>query len=299
MNSRAWLAILVLSLLWGGVFLYYELTLRGFEPFTVVLLRAGIGSIILIIVYILRRESWRVLIKHWRVLLILGIFNLGVPHVFFAWGQQYIDSGLASVLNATTPIPTLILATVIGQEKFNPIKLIGVFMGLLGVFVLFVESINIGGNQLLGSFAALVPAFLYAIGAVASRRYATDDMSLLGYATGMSLVATILVLPFSFAIEQPWQNLPTEIIPWIGAIAIGSIATALAYPLYYYLIRNVGATNTVLVTMLVPIIAIIAGVLILNERFGYTFFLGTVTILIALLLIDGRAYKFAIKKLKH
>lgn len=296
MNNRAWLILALLSLFWGGSFLYYELSLEGFQPFTVVLLRVGIGALMLGVLYAVRRESWKLLAEHWRLFLILGIFNVSVPFAFFAWGQQYIDSALASILNAATPIPTILLAALVGQERFNLIRLGGALFGFVGVGILFIDGLNVGGNQLLGSFLALMPAFFYAIGSVISRRYSATGISSLGYATGTVIVATVITLPFSFILEQPWTDIPTEFTPWFGAIAIGSIGTAFAYPLYYYLIRSAGATNTTLVTMLVPIIATIAGVVVLNEVLGYTFFIGSAVILVALVVLDGRAYEFIKKR---
>lgn len=288
MSARAWLSLLLLSALWGGSFLYFELTLEGFRPFTVALLRAGIGALILVAIYAARRESWKALSRHWRLMLVLGIFNLGVPHVLFAWGQQYIDSGLAAVLNAVTPLPTFLLAFCIGQEKFSLSRLGGVTLGLVGVGVLFIESLGMGVNNLLGAAAALAPAFLYATGAIMAKRYASDDVGPWGYSVGMAAVATALLLPFSLVFDRPWGNIPTDFEPWIGALGLGTVATAFAYPLFYSLIRKVGATNTVSVTLLVPVIAIIAGVVILGERFGATFFSGAALIMLSLILVDGR-----------
>ena len=290
MTARDWVALIVLGVIWGFSFYFVELALEGFGPLTVVTLRLGLGALALNIVYVVLRRSYRTLFRHWKFFLIVGLSTMAVPHAAFSWGQQYIDSGLAAVLNALTPLTTMFLAVAVRQERASLVRIVALLVGVGGVVLLLGPSFRIGGLALAGTLVIALAPLCYAVGSVFVRGIKVK-ISPLEISTGALTVAALCLLPFLLVLEQPWTVSDHSLVPWLGALGLAIPGAAIAFVIFFTLINRVGATNAVTVTLIIPVIGVLAGVFLLNEKIGPEFIVGTVLILSALVIMDPRFSK--------
>lgn len=277
MGWMSWLLIVTLSLLWGGAFFTTKISVESIPPLTVVWIRVAIAAIVLqVVLYLLKqRMPWSS--KHWKMFLIMGILNNLIPFSLLNWGQIHIASGLAAILNATTPLFTVILAHLFtDDEKITLRKVIALGIGFLGVVVIIGPStfMTLGTAHLLAQFAVLGAALSYACSGVYGRRFAADGVPPLAVATGQVTASSLLFLPVILFLEWP-GNIP---IPDSGTLAalvfLGVFSTAVAYVIFFKVLATSGATNLLLVTLLIPVSAIILGSLFLGETLSTLQWLG-------------------------
>jgi len=288
MNTRQWLLLIVLSLLWGGAFIFIEIGVEALPPFTLVFGRVGFGALGL---YLLLR--WRGLIlptdwPTWRDYLILGALNNALPFALIAWGQTVINAGLASILNATTPLFTVLLAHLLTHdERLNGGKVLGVLLGLAGVAVLVGGGALTGlGSEVLAQLAVLGAAASYAFAGIFGRRFRAQPP--LVTATGMVIASTLLLLPIVLVVDRPWQLANPGAAAWGAVLGLALLCTVLAYLIYFRLLAVAGATNVLLVTFLIPVSAVLLGALLLDERLTGSQFGGMALIGLGLAAVDGR-----------
>jgi drug/metabolite transporter (DMT)-like permease len=287
MNARQWLLLVALSMLWGGSFFFFEVALRDFGPLTVVLGRVGLAAIWLRGFLALSRTAMPRELSAWRQFAVMGLLNNAIPFGLIVWGQQYIESGMAAILNASTPLFTVLFAHYLTRdERLTPGRLAGVLLGLAGVILLIGPGALAGAdNHALGQAAMIAAAVSYALAGIYGRRFRGRPPMVT--ATGQVTCAAILVLPFALVLEQPWRAAPG--LDSIGALlGLSLLCTALAYILYFKILAAAGATNLLLVTLLIPPSALLLGILILGERPGGDAFAGLALIALGLLAIDGR-----------
>lgn len=292
MGLREWLLILALSIVWGGSFFFVEVALTAFPPFTVVLCRVGLAALALLL---LIRVSGQALPRDpvlWRAFLVMGALNNLIPFSLIVWGQVHIDSGLAAILNATTPLFTVLLAhAVTADEKMTPNRVVGVLLGLAGVVVLIgPEALaGLGGAgkmQAFAQIAVLAAAISYAGASIYGRRF--RGLPPMVPAAGMLCGSTLLVLPIALAVDRPWTLAPEpQAIAALAGLALAS--TALAYFIYFRVLAVAGSTNLMLVTFLIPVSAILLGTFILGEHLDRSAFAGLGLIFAGLASVDGRA----------
>ena len=285
--------LLILSGLWGGSFFFIEILVNHLPPLTIVTFRVGLAAIALWLIVLALKLPLPKTRQQWMALLIVGLFNNALPFSLITWGQTEISSGLASILNATTPFFTVLVAgALLVDERITTFKLFGVLIGLLGTIVLIGPNALKGvTGSLLGQLAVMGAGLSYAVAGVFSRRFKQWDISPMIVATGQVTMATLILLPLALWIDRPWVNfnLPLEAI---GAIAgLSMLSTVIAYTLYFRLIASAGATNAALVTFLVPISAILLGVIILGENFTLLQAFGMGLIGLGLLTMDGRLFR--------
>jgi drug/metabolite transporter (DMT)-like permease len=212
-----------------------------------------------------------------------------IPFVLFGWGQRHIASGLASILNATTPIWGVIAAHVwTRDERMTPTRIVGVLVGFAGVPTMIGPDLLLGGHSLLPQIACLVAAFCYAVAGVWARRFKALGVPPLKLAAAQLAVGAFAMAPLALAIEQPWLDAWPPPEAWAAIVALALIATAFGYVLYFRLIDSAGATNALLVTLLVPPTAILLGGLFFNEQLTGAQLGGLAFIALGLALIDGR-----------
>jgi len=226
--------------------------------------------------------------NRWREFFVMGFLNNVVPFVLLVWAETKISSGLASILNATTPVFSVLAAHFYTtHERLNWSKGLGVLFGLFGVLVLIGPSmlLSTGGDQPIPELACVMTALTYAIAGIYGRRF--KDMPALTVATGQITASTILLLP-SLLIDKPWSLPNPSAHAWLALIALAVFSTALAYIIYFRILASAGATNVMLVTLLVPVSAILLGVAFLNESFTTQALLGMLLIGVGLAAIDGR-----------
>jgi len=288
MSAFAWGLLIGLSLLWGGSFLFAEIALRDLPPFTVVLGRVGIAAIALQVMVLLTGQRMPKSLALWGAFLVMGTLNNLIPFSLIVWGQTQITSGLASILNATTPLFAVIVAHFLtADEKLTPSRLAGVVIGFIGTVVMIGPAALGGlGAETLAQLAILTAALTYGFASLYGRRF--KGLPPVVIACGQVTCSTFLLLPIVFFVDQP-QNLAVPSFATILALlAIGLLSTAFAYILYFKILALAGATNLMLVTFLIPISALFLGTFVLGELITTSQLIGMAMIGAGLAFIDGR-----------
>lgn len=290
MSASDWLLLIILSVLWGGSFFFVELALDGLGPFTLVTGRVGLGALALLIFVRATGNRMPREARLWGAFLVMGALNNLIPFTLIAWGQVHIDSGLASILNATTPLFTVLLAHVLTRdERMTTGKFVGVLFGLAGVAVLIGPDALSGlGAQGLGQIAVLVASLSYGFAGIFGRRFKDIPPSVA--AAGMLTTSTVMVAPLAVLIERPWTASP-GVGALLAVLGMAVLSTALAYLLYFRILARAGATNLLLVTFLIPVSALVLGILFLGERLDWTAYAGMALIFLGLAAVDGRVVR--------
>lgn len=290
MTAAEWTMLMALSVLWGGSFFFVGVAVGELPPFTIVTIRVGLAAIALWLIAFAMGHRVPLRGPVWRAFFSMGLLNNLIPFSLIVWGQSHIASGLASILNATTPLFTVLIAHVVTtDERLSWARLLGVLFGLAGTVVLIGPVALSGiGTQALAQIAVLAAALSYAFAGVYGRRFRELGIPPMMTATGQVTAATLMLLPVALFVEQPWQ-LPAPSLATLAALAgLALLSTALAYVLYFRILATAGATNLLLVTFLIPVTAILLGVLVLNERLSANHLFGMGLIAIGLAAIDGR-----------
>jgi drug/metabolite transporter (DMT)-like permease len=290
-DARDWSLLAALSVLWGGSFFFNGLVLRELPPFTLVLLRVVIAALILLPVLYAHRLAFPKGWTGWRPYFLVALFNNVLPFSLIVTGQTYIPSGLASILNATTPLFTVLVMAAAGEEKLIVRRVAGVIVGLIGVIVLRGGGLGFESGQGLGILLCLAAALSYGISALIARR-ALSDSPPLATATFQLMASSLMMAVVAGIFERPWQLPVPGAVTWLAVLGLAALSTALAYIVFFQILRRSGATNVMLVTLLVPVTAILLGAFVLGEHISPREIIGALVIGSALLLIDGRVLKF-------
>lgn len=289
-DARHWSLLGLLSVLWGGSFFFTGVSLQELPPLTVVFLRVALAAIILLPVLWIYRIGLPAGLSDWKPFLALALLNNVLPFSLIVVGQTYIPSGLASVLNATTPLFTILVMAAAGDEKLHARRVAGVIAGLIGVIILHGQSLDFETGQSVGILLCLAAAFFYGLAALYARRKLLDSPPLATAA--FQLMASSLVMAVvAAAVEQPWQLPLPGLATWLAIIGSAVLSTALAYIIFFRILRRAGSTNVMLVTLLIPVTAILLGYLVLGEAISLREIVGAVVIGSALLIIDGRVLR--------
>ncbi len=278
--------MLLLSLLWGSSFFFYKILVAALPPVTVVLGRVGIAALALNL-WLLAGGA-RLPPGRWGRFLLLGLLNNVIPFILIAWGETRITSGMASILNATTPIFMVLVAHFgTADEKLTWGKIVGIGCGIAGTVVL-VGPLG-GVSAVWGELAVIGASCAYGFGGVYSRRF--KDLPPLTAATGQITGAAILMAPLSLAADHPWTLPMPGWEVWASLLAIALVNTALAYFVYFKMLASAGVTYISLVTFLIPIIALFLGAAFLHEQVTWQAVAGMAIIALGLAAIDGRLFK--------
>jgi drug/metabolite transporter (DMT)-like permease len=290
MDRREWLALVLLSALWGGSFLFAGIQVKWLPPFTIAFLRVGLAAVILNVLVKALGRTMPAGVKVWRAFLAMGILNNAIPFCLIVWGQNYIASGLAAILNATTPIITVIVAHfTTSDEKITANRLLGVVTGFAGIVVLIgTEPLRGLGTGVLAQLAVLLAATSYAFAGIYGRRFKRMGIEPIVTATGQVTASSLLLFPLTMLVDTPWALSMPPIEVWLAAIGSAVFSTAIGYVLYFRILATAGATNLLLVTFLIPVSAIVMGAVGLGEHLAPRHFLGLAFIGAGLAAIDGR-----------
>lgn len=289
-DARDWSLLALLSVLWGGSFFFNGAALRELPPLTLVFLRVALGAVILLPLLRVQGISFPKGMAGWRAFVAIGLLNNVIPFSLIVIGQTFIPSGLASILNATTPLFTVIVMAAAGEEALHARRVAGVALGLVGVIILRGWGIETRTEQGLGILLCLGGALSYGFAALAARRLLKDSPPL-GTATFQLMVSTVTMAIVAAAMEQPWRLPVPSPATWLAVLGLAALSTALAYIVFFQIIRRSGATNVMLVTLLIPVTAILLGWLVLGEPISAREIAGAIVIGSALLVIDGRAVR--------
>lgn len=292
MGPLEWLLLIVLSILWGGSFFFNKLTVAEWPPFAVVQVRVGLAALALLLVVRIAGQSMAVGRELWLAFFGMGLLNNLIPFSLFLWGQQQIASGLASILNATTPIFAVLVMHCFGNEKATGLKLGGVLAGLVGVGILMgPDAISGLGSNLAAQLACILAAVSYAFSGLLGRRF--RGVSPLVAATGQLSASTLMMFPIVFVLHPPWTLPVPSHQAILALVGLALISTALAYLLFFRIMRAAGPSNVMLVTFLIPVSAILLGSGLLGEALLPRHFVGMAAIFVGLALIDGRLFRMA------
>src|SRR5215470_8781918 len=298
MSARDWTSLGFLALLWGGSFFFYKVLAGAMPPLLIAAARVVVAGLLLWAVVRATGSTLPRSPRAWTAFVIMGIVNNVIPFCLIAWAETQISSGLAAILNATTPIFTVILATALRAERLTPNRALGVLIGFAGVVVLVgtdaIRTLNLASVAQLCVLGASVS---YAYAAIFWRRSAPPEGTPLADATGQLLGAAIVSAPLAAVAFLPFADsalhFSTELHlspgAWAALAGLAFLCTALPYPIYFRVLSNAGPTNALLVTLLVPVSAMVLGGFFLGERLPLTAYAGMGIIFAALAIIDGRA----------
>ena len=290
-----WGLLVLLSLLWGASFLFVGIAVQELPVLTIIALRVSLAALVLGGIVLMRHNQlprdWAV----WQAFLGMGLLNNVIPFGLIVFGQQTIGAGLAAILNATTPLWTVLVAAVfLADERFSRQKLLGILLGLLGVIVMVGPDAFKGLSQSLGAQLAVLGATLsYALANVFGRRFAAAKISPLQTALGQVTASSFVLVPLALFIDTPWRLALPSNAAIFALIGLAVLSTACAYLLFFKILERAGATNVSLVTLLIPPSAIGMGMVFLQESLQSAHFIGLALIIFGLLSLQGRLFRFS------
>jgi drug/metabolite transporter (DMT)-like permease len=296
MNATEWALLLLLAVLWGGSFFFGKVALAVFPALTLVALRTGFAALALLIFLALRGIALPLSPRAWGRYLVMGLLNNALPFALINWGQTQIDSGLAAILNATTPLFTVLLAHLVtADERLTRNRIAGVALGFAGVVVLIGPAalrgphLGVLGLAGLGKLAVVGAAASYACAGLYGRRLA--GLPPVANACGMLVASSLVMSVVALLVDGPAgfaAGLTAGLPIWAAIASLALLSTALAYIVYFRILATAGATNLLLVTFLIPVSALLLGGLVLGERPDGTAFAGMALIFLGLAAVDGR-----------
>ena len=292
MSAALWLQLVILSVLWGGSFLLGRIATTEIPALTLAFARVVLAAAALWLFFLGSRRTLPPLSGLLPPLLLLGLLNNAIPFSLIFWGQREIGAGLASVLNAMTPVWTVMLAQVITRdEKLTLEKSIAVLTGFVGVAVLVGETAANGlSGPIPAKLAVLAASLSYAAAAIFGRRFRAVDPVFI--ACGQLSASAILLFPAALVMDGAASLSMPSAATLMAVLALALLCTAVAYVLFFRILAAAGATNTSLVTFLIPVSALLLGAWLLDEKLSRSDIAGMALIAIALLLIDGRSTRW-------
>lgn len=291
MGPVEWGLLLLLSMLWGGSFFFGRVALAELPPLTVVLGRVLPAAVVLNGIVLATRQQMPTSAGPWAAFFVMGLLNNLIPFSLIFWGQTRIPSGLAAILNSTTPLFTVVLAHLLTtDEKLTPNRSSGVLLGIAGITVMIGPAALMElGDDAAAQVAVLGAALSYASAGLYGRRFHT--LPPIVTASGQVTATSVMALPMACLADEPW-TLPA---PGPGAvcalIGLALVSTAFAYVVYFRILAAAGATNLLLVTFLIPVSALALGTFVLGERLDSRHFGGMALIATGLAAIDGRPWR--------
>jgi drug/metabolite transporter (DMT)-like permease len=288
MKAKNLLMLLLLATLWGPSFLLIKIAVAEIPPITLIAGRVGLAAIILYAV--LRISGGRLPApgRIWLPLAVVALFQTSLPFVLLSWAEQHIDSALASILNALTPLFTILIAHLLtSDDKLTRAKATGIALGLVGVLFFVGPSLQSGMQaSTLGILAMIIVAASYGFAAVYARKH-LNHLPGIVTPTSQLLLSTLALVPLAIIVDQPFnQPLPSN--QAIGAVVLMAVfGTALAFTIYYRLLKSAPASYATMVTYLVPVIGVLLGVVILGEQLNWTDYAGFGLILLGVLIVNG------------
>ncbi|AYD01303.1 DMT family transporter [Neorhizobium sp. NCHU2750] len=285
-----WGLLLVLSVLWGGSFFFSKFALAELPPFVIVFARVAIAAIALFAYLRATRQPIPADRTTWAAFFGMGLLNNLIPFSLLFWGQTQIASGLASILNATTPVFSIMVAHCLtADERLTANKIAGVALGFAGVAVLMAgNALSSQSVPALAMLACLTAALSYGFAGVFGRRFRRMGIAPAIGAFGQTAATTVMTIPLVLVFDAPWTLHMPGGATIAAVLALGLFSTALAYIIFFHILAVGGAINSSLVTLLVPVSAIVLGSLFLGERLAINHLVGMALISLGLLSIDGR-----------
>ncbi|MFZ0548741.1 MAG: EamA family transporter [Candidatus Promineifilaceae bacterium] len=288
MKLKNFLLLVLLASMWGPSFIFIKVAVETIPPITMVLGRVTVGAIVLLTMLRLQGSHLPKWGPTWKHLAVVALIHNAIPFVLFSWGEQYIDSALAAILNGTVPFFTIILAHFFAQDdRITPVKLFGILVGFAGMVFLAIPTFGDGiQSTTFGILAITVAAFLYGVAIVYTRNH-LRGLQPLAAPTGQMIIASLYLLPLSLLIDRPYL-LPVPSLASIGSVfALGVLGTAAAFTVYYKLMERASASYVSMTTYLIPVFGVILGALVLDEAITWERVVGCGLILVGVMIVNG------------
>jgi drug/metabolite transporter (DMT)-like permease len=290
-KTKDWIRFWGLGLIWGTSFLWIKIAVSEVTPFVLVGLRTLLGALgLLAVIFISRtmRLRWAEIRPWLGIFAVIGLFNVALPFVLISWSEQFISSGIASILNSTTPLFTIILAPLfLSDDRFTRAKFTGLVVGFAGVLVLFLQELAVGWNaNLLALGVMLLATFSYAGASVYARRKAQALPAAVQAFLQLSF-ATLFVWGYTIPVQRS-IHLPHLSITWLALVWLGLLGSCVAYILYFQLLQSIGPTRTTMVTYTMPLVGVLLGALFLHEQLSWQVVVGGLLILSGIAVVNSR-----------
>lgn len=285
MKTKHWIIFITLGIIWSSSFLWIKIAIEEMGPMTLVAYRVLFGLLFGIAVILIQREKIPRTLKAWTPLLVLGLTNVAIPFFLISWGEKTIDSGVASILDATVPLFTIVVAHfLLHDDKMTVQKVVGLLIGFAGVVVLMSKDIGASTGSILGQGAVILASAFYAGSSIYARKF-TEDTPGIFRSMGPLVSATAVMWLASFFFEAP-VHVPDQPIIWIALLWLGILGSGVAFVMVFYLIHEIGPTRTTMVTYLFPLGGVTLGVIFLHETLTWEIVVGAVLILASLVVAN-------------
>jgi drug/metabolite transporter (DMT)-like permease len=297
MSIKNWIHFSLLALIWGTSFLWIKIVVGEVSPIMLVSFRTLFATLGLAMVLLFdhsARLRWKILRPRLGVFVMVGFLNVALPFVLISWSETYIESGMASILNSTVPLFTIVLAPLfLSDDRFSLPKLLGLLVGFAGVIVLFLPALSHGvSHSLIGQGGMLLATLSYAAGGVYAR-VKTRGLPPQIQAFMQFVMATLLVWALMLLVDRPLR-FPHLAITWVGLLWLGLLGSCIAYLLYFSLLNSVGPTRTLLVTYMTPLVGVLLGAAYLHEQVTWQAVVGGILIVSGVVVVN---FKFQPSKL--
>jgi drug/metabolite transporter (DMT)-like permease len=280
-KTKHWFVFILLGAIWSSSFMWIKIAVQEISPLTLVAFRVLFGLLFGIVVIFIKRVQLPRTFKAWFPLLLVGLTNVAIPFFLISWGELSIDSAVASILDATVPLFTIVLAHyLLSDDKMTLPKVVGLLIGFAGIVVLMSKDIGASPSSLLGQAAVIIASVFYAFSAIYVRKTTEDTPGILRSAIPL-MSASVTMWLGAFLFESP-VHVPQLGITWVALLFLGVIGSGLAFVLLYYLIHEIGPTRTTMVTYLFPLGGVILGVTFLHEQLTWQLVMGAGLIIASL-----------------
>lgn len=281
MKAKHWFVFILLGAIWSSSFMWIKIAVQEVGPITLVAYRALFGLSFGIVVILIQRVKLPRTFRDWLPLFVVGITNIAIPFFLISWGELHIDSAVASILDATVPLFTILIAHFMLQDdKITLPKVLGLVVGFTGIIILMSKDIGASASSLLGQVAVIVASIFYAISAIYIRKTTVDTPAILRSAGPLVSASAVMWLG-AFVFESPVQ-VPQLGITWVALLFLGMLGSGLAFLMSFYLVHEIGPTRTTMVTYLFPLGGVLLGVTFLHEQITWQVLAGAVVIISSL-----------------
>jgi drug/metabolite transporter (DMT)-like permease len=286
----------ILALVWASAFFNIKIATYSYGPITIAFLRSFFGTIPLVLICYLRKIKIEAFSKDWYWFAAIGIINLVIPFFLIAYGVQKVQSNLAAILMASTPLTAAVLAHFFtSNEKINLVKSVGILVGFSGIVFLFFDEILINENNFFSAFLILFGSCFYVVGGVLTLRISNKKNE--NVTASICIWATLFLFPISMFIEQPW-NLTPRLDSTISLIYLGVFSTGIAWLLRFYILKKNGLVFQAQVAYLIPIFGVILGFIFLKEEITSRAALSLLAVILGIYLVKRSANLQVLKKKK-
>jgi len=273
----------ILALIWSSAFFNIKIATYSYEPLSIAFFRIFLGAIPVIIICYLRKIKIEAFSKDWYWFAAIGIINLVIPFFLIAYGVQKVQSNLAAILMASTPLTAAVLAHFFtNNEKINLIKFVGVMVGFSGIVFLFSDKILINENNFLSALIIFFASTFYVIGGLLTLKISNKKNE--NVTASILIWATLVLFPICMIIEQPW-NLSPRLDSTISLIYLGIFSTGIAWLLRFYILKNNGLVFQAQVAYLIPIFGVILGFIFLKEEITSKVILSLIAVILGIYLV--------------